>query len=57
MITGKLLVAAGLALLVPGDAISWGVTVNVIGGILVFLLIGREYLARRNGAVADPIQS
>ena len=52
-----LFVAAGLALLVPGDAFTYGVAINVTGGILAFLLIGREYMARRNGAVASPIQS
>jgi TRAP-type uncharacterized transport system fused permease subunit len=52
-----LFVAAGLALLVPGDAFSFGVAINVTGGVLAFLLFGREYLARRNGAVAGPIQS
>jgi TRAP-type uncharacterized transport system fused permease subunit len=49
-----LFVAAGLALLVPGEAFSQGFTINAIGGILAVLLIGREYMMRRSGAVTDP---
>ena len=41
-------VAAGLALLLPGNAVPHGITINVAGGVLVVLLVGREYLSRRS---------
>jgi len=40
-------VVAGLALLLPADAIPHGVTLNIAGGALMVMLVGREYIARR----------
>ncbi|MDP6428545.1 MAG: TRAP transporter fused permease subunit [Rhodospirillales bacterium] len=52
-----LFVAAGLALLVPGEAFSQGFMINAIGGIAAVLLIGREFMLRRIGGVASPTRS
>ena len=41
--------AAGIALLIPGDAFSEGVTINIAGAVVAVLLVGRELLVRRNG--------
>ena len=40
-------VAAGVALLLPGSAVPHGITINVVGGMVAFLLVGREYMSRR----------
>ncbi len=52
-----ILVASGIALLLPGDAVPYGITVNVVGAIVAALLIGREYSVRRNGREATPVAS
>ena len=48
-------VIAGLALLLPGHAIPHGVALNIAGAIAAAVLIGREYLARRNGRATSPV--
>ena len=44
--------AAGIALLIPGDAFAEGVTINIVGAVVAALLVGREFFARRNGREA-----
>ena len=50
-------IAAGISLLLPGDAIPHGITVNVVGALVATALIGREYMAHRNGRTATPAAS
>ena len=40
-------IASGIALLLPGGAVPHGITINIAGGALAVLLVGREYLSRR----------
>ena len=46
-------ILTGLALLLPGHAVPHGITLNIAGAVAAVLLVGREYLARRNGRAAS----
>ena len=50
-------VAAGLALLLPGGAVPYGIAVNVAGALFAVLLVGREYRTRRSERAAAPAVS
>ncbi|NQV57997.1 MAG: TRAP transporter fused permease subunit [Rhodospirillales bacterium] len=48
-----LFVAAGFALLIPGEA--FGYAINVVGVVAAVVLIGREFMARRDSGAAHPV--
>lgn len=44
---------AGIALLLPAQAIPPGLIIKAVGAIAAILLVGREVVARRNGRLAN----
>jgi len=52
MIFRLIFIAAGLALLLPGHAVEYGILINTAGAVVSLVLIGREFMARRADASA-----